>query len=63
ILDWGENNIAIAAETTAPGALFQQQEVVWHKLDIQIFRRFVGASMGSSNLKIIAKGTSSDGQS
>ncbi|KAM5548824.1 hypothetical protein ABKV19_000304 [Rosa sericea] len=62
ISDWGENNIAIAAETTAPWALFQQEEEeVWHKLDHPNISKFVGASMGSSNLKIIVKGTTSDG--
>lgn len=33
ILDWGEDNIATAAETAALRASFQQEVAVWHKLD------------------------------
>ncbi|KAL6208643.1 hypothetical protein ACLB2K_019590 [Fragaria x ananassa] len=63
ILDWGEDNIATAAETAALRASFQQEVAVWHKLDHPNIPKFVGASMGTSNLKIPTKDTSSGGHS
>uniref|UniRef100_A0A6N2MRV7 non-specific serine/threonine protein kinase n=1 Tax=Salix viminalis TaxID=40686 RepID=A0A6N2MRV7_SALVM len=86
VLDWGEDGIATAAETTALRASFKQEVAVWHKLDhpnvtkvsitsfvdalplyhsIKIYNynlplQFVGASMGTSNLKIPSKSSSSD---
>ncbi|KAI8027294.1 Serine/threonine-protein kinase STY13, partial [Camellia lanceoleosa] len=46
VLDWGEDGIATAAETAALRASFRQE--------------FIGASMGTSNLKIPSDNTSSD---
>ncbi|CAL1383023.1 unnamed protein product [Linum trigynum] len=52
VLDWGEDGIATAAETAALRASFRQEVAVWHKLDHPNVTNFVGASMGTSNLKI-----------
>lgn len=61
VLDWGEDGIATAAETAALRASFRQEVAVWHKLSHPNVTRFIGASMGTSNLKIPAKdGTSED---
>lgn len=60
ILDWGEDGVAAAAETAALRASFQQEVAVWHKLDHPNVTKFVGASMGTSELKMPAKSTSSD---
>ncbi|KAJ6938730.1 hypothetical protein NC651_005232 [Populus alba x Populus x berolinensis] len=61
VLDWGEDGIATAAETAALRASFKQEVAVWHKLDHPNVTKFVGASMGTSNLKIPSKSSSSDG--
>lgn len=63
ILDWGEEGLATATETAAIRASFRQEVAVWHKLDNPNVTKFVGASMGTSNLKIPSKSTSSDGHS
>lgn len=60
VLDWGEDGIATAAETAALRASFQQEVAVWHKLDHPNVTKFIGASMGTSNLKIPSNNTSSD---
>ncbi|KAM1341205.1 hypothetical protein ACFX2F_005690 [Malus domestica] len=60
ILAWGEDGIATAAETAALRASFQQEVAVWHKLDHPNIPKLVGASMGTSNLKIPVKNTSND---
>ncbi|THG06303.1 serine/threonine-protein kinase STY13-like [Camellia sinensis] len=60
VLDWGEDGIATAAETAALRASFQQEVAVWHKLDHRNVTKFVGASMGTSNLKIPLNNNSSD---
>ncbi|KAH1096334.1 hypothetical protein J1N35_013255 [Gossypium stocksii] len=51
VLDWGGGNAA-PAETTAMQAAFKQEVAVWHKLDHPNVTKFVGASMGTSNLMI-----------
>ncbi|CAN1270959.1 Serine/threonine-protein kinase STY13 [Linum perenne] len=51
VLDWGEDGIATAAETAALRSSFRQEVAVWHKLDHPNVTK-VGASMGTSNLKI-----------
>ncbi|XP_050375391.1 serine/threonine-protein kinase STY13 [Argentina anserina] len=61
ILDWGEDGYATDAETAALRASFQKEVAVWHKLDHPNVTRFIGASMGTSNLKIPSKNSSSDG--
>ncbi|XP_028127429.1 serine/threonine-protein kinase STY13-like [Camellia sinensis] len=60
VLNWGEDGIATAAETAALQASFRQEVVVWHKLDHPNVTKFIGASMGTSNLKIPSDNTSSD---
>ncbi|KAK1352677.1 Serine/threonine-protein kinase HT1 [Heracleum sosnowskyi] len=60
VLDWGEDGLATAAETAALRSSFQQEVAVWHKLDHPNVTKFIGASMGTSNLKIPSKSTSSD---
>ncbi|KDP40216.1 hypothetical protein JCGZ_02214 [Jatropha curcas] len=58
LLDWGEDGIATTAETVALRTSFRQEVAVWHKLTHPNVTKFVGASMGTSNLKVPAK----DGQ-
>lgn len=58
LLDWGEDGMATAAETAALRASFRQEVAVWHKLDNPNVTKFVGASMGTSNLKIPSKNPS-----
>ncbi|KAG4185267.1 hypothetical protein ERO13_A09G218000v2 [Gossypium hirsutum] len=60
LLDWGEDGIATTAETAALRASFRQEVAVWHKLDHPNVTKFIGASMGTSNLKIPSKNPSAD---
>nr|KYP75000.1 Serine/threonine-protein kinase HT1 [Cajanus cajan] len=52
VLDWGEDGVATAAEISALRASFWQEVTVWHKLDHPNVTKFIGASMGTSNLKM-----------
>ncbi|XP_042482212.1 serine/threonine-protein kinase STY13 [Macadamia integrifolia] len=61
ILDWGVDDIATTTEIASLRATFLQEIAVWHKLDHQNVTKFVGASMGTSNLKIPSKNSSNDG--
>lgn len=58
LLDWGEDGMATVAETAALRASFRQEVAVWQKLDHPNVTKFVGASMGTSNLKIPSKNPS-----
>ncbi|KAJ8633081.1 hypothetical protein MRB53_026417 [Persea americana] len=58
LLDWGEDGIATDAETAALRASFRQEVAVWHKLDHPNVTKFIGASMGTSELKIPPKNPS-----
>eukprot|EP00262_Sarcandra_glabra_P008982 TRINITY_DN22939_c0_g1_i1.p1 TRINITY_DN22939_c0_g1~~TRINITY_DN22939_c0_g1_i1.p1 ORF type:complete len:392 (+),score=82.73 TRINITY_DN22939_c0_g1_i1:155-1330(+) len=60
LLDWGEEGIATNAETAALRASFRQEVAVWHKLDHPNVTKFVGASMGTSQLKIPPKNPSNN---
>ncbi|KAL6971584.1 hypothetical protein U1Q18_031264 [Sarracenia purpurea var. burkii] len=60
LLDWGEDGMATTAETASLRASFRQEVAVWHKLDHPNVTKFVGASMGTSNLKIPSKNGSTD---
>ncbi|KAJ8556370.1 hypothetical protein K7X08_029761 [Anisodus acutangulus] len=60
LLDWGEDGMTTAAETVALRASFKQEVTVWQKLDHPNVTKFVGASMGTSNLKIPSKNPSED---
>ncbi|KAF5820548.1 putative dual-specificity kinase TKL-Pl-4 family [Helianthus annuus] len=62
VLDWGEDGLATAAETANLRTSFRQEVAVWHKLDHPNVTKFVGASMGTSDLKIPSNNTSSMGQ-
>ncbi|KAL0389474.1 UNVERIFIED_CONTAM: Serine/threonine-protein kinase STY8 [Sesamum calycinum] len=53
----GEDGIATAAESAALRASFKQEVAVWQKLDHPNVTKFIGASMGTSNLKIPSQGT------
>ncbi|KAJ4842786.1 hypothetical protein Tsubulata_024930 [Turnera subulata] len=55
LLDWGEDGLATVAETAAIRASFQQEVTVWQKLDHPNVTKFIGASMGTSNLKLPSK--------
>ncbi|KAK1311152.1 Serine/threonine-protein kinase HT1 [Acorus calamus] len=59
LLDWGEDGIATEAETAALRASFQQEVAVWHKLDHPNVTKFIGASMGTSELRIPQKSSDS----
>ena len=61
LLDWGEDGINTGAQNAALRASFKQEVAVWHKLDHPNVTKFVGASMGTSNLKIPSKNPSIDG--
>ncbi|XP_073304286.1 serine/threonine-protein kinase 52-like [Primulina huaijiensis] len=58
LLDWGEDGMATAAESAALRASFKQEVAVWHKLDHPNVTSFVGASMGTSQIKIPSKNPS-----
>ncbi|KAL4564529.1 hypothetical protein LXL04_028593 [Taraxacum kok-saghyz] len=61
LLDWGEDDMATTTELANLRASFQQEVAVWQKLDHPNVTSFIGASMGTSNLKIPANKHSSDG--
>ncbi|KAK4801165.1 hypothetical protein SAY86_021652 [Trapa natans] len=63
LLDWGEDGVAKAAETAALRASFRQEVAVWHKLNHPNVTKFIGASMGTSNLKIPENNPVRSGQS
>ncbi|XP_039067823.1 serine/threonine-protein kinase STY13-like isoform X2 [Hibiscus syriacus] len=60
LLDWGEDGIATTAETAALRTSFRQEVAVWHKLNHPNVTKFIGASMGTSNLKIPSKNPSAE---
>lgn len=61
LLDWGEDGYATEAETVALRASFEKEVAVWHKLDHPNVTKFVGASMGTSELKIPRKNSTNNG--
>ncbi|KAG8062823.1 hypothetical protein GUJ93_ZPchr0003g17784 [Zizania palustris] len=52
LLDWGEDGFATEAETASLRTSFKQEVAVWHKLSHPNVTKFVGASMGTTDLKI-----------
>ncbi|XP_074573405.1 serine/threonine-protein kinase 52-like [Curcuma longa] len=52
LLDWGQDGVSFDAESSSLRAAFRQEVAVWHKLDHPNVTKFIGASMGTSNLKI-----------
>ncbi|MBA0859128.1 hypothetical protein Goshw_003576 [Gossypium schwendimanii] len=63
VFNWGEDGIATAAEAAAIRSSFCQEVAVWHKLDHPNVTKFIGASMGTSNLKIRTKDATSQNNS
>lgn len=61
ILDWGEDGMVTSAEAAAIRASFRQEVAVWQKLDHANVTKFIGASMGTTNLKIPSQSATSDG--
>ncbi|KAH9298759.1 hypothetical protein KI387_030441, partial [Taxus chinensis] len=55
LLDWGEEGTKTEAELAAVRAAFKQEVAVWHKLDHRNVTKFIGASMGTSELKILSQ--------
>eukprot|EP01018_Ginkgo_biloba_P002386 Gb_17742 [translate_table: standard] len=52
LLDWGEEQTKTEGEVAAVRASFRQEVAVWHTLEHPNVTKFVGASMGSSELNI-----------
>lgn len=55
LLDWGEEGTRTESEIAQIRVSFQQEVAVWHKLDHQNVTKFIGASMGTSELRIPAQ--------
>ncbi|XP_022928111.1 serine/threonine-protein kinase HT1 [Cucurbita moschata] len=52
LLDWGEEGHRSEAEIASLRAAFTQEVVVWHKLDHPNVTKFIGATIGSSDLQV-----------
>ncbi|KAH7532530.1 hypothetical protein FEM48_Zijuj04G0029900 [Ziziphus jujuba var. spinosa] len=52
LLDWGEEGHRSEAEIASLRAAFTQEVAVWHKLDHPNVTKFLGATIGSSDLQI-----------
>nr|WIL59845.1 nodulation protein [Melilotus officinalis] len=52
MLDWGEEGYRTEAEIAGLRSAFTQEVVVWHKLNHPNVTKFIGATMGSSELHI-----------
>ncbi|PKA59742.1 Serine/threonine-protein kinase HT1 [Apostasia shenzhenica] len=61
LLDWGGDGYSTEAETAALRASFQKEVAVWHELDHPNVTKFIGGSMGTSELKIPQKSSSGNG--
>lgn len=57
LLDWGEEETNTQAKVVAMRTAFRQEVAVWHKLDHPNVTKFIGASMGSSDLMLDASDT------
>lgn len=55
LLDWGEEGTKTESEIAQIRVSFEQEVAVWHKLDNQNVTKFIGASMGTSELRIPAQ--------
>ncbi|OAY76084.1 Serine/threonine-protein kinase STY17 [Ananas comosus] len=62
LLDWGQDGVVTDAFTAECRASFRKEVAVWHKLDHPNVTRFVGASMGTSELRIPQENTASNRQ-
>ncbi|XP_047980393.1 serine/threonine-protein kinase STY13-like isoform X1 [Salvia hispanica] len=56
VLEWGEDGMTTAEESDALQTSFRQEVAVWHKLDHPNVTKFVGASIGTANLKLPSEG-------
>nr|XP_043616615.1 serine/threonine-protein kinase STY13-like [Erigeron canadensis] len=56
LLDWGEEGHRTDAEIASLRAAFTQEVVVWYKLDHPNVTKFIGATMGTSELNIQGDG-------
>ncbi|CAA3008009.1 serine/threonine-protein kinase HT1-like [Olea europaea var. sylvestris] len=52
LLDWGEEGHRTDAEVASLRAAFTQEVAVWHKLDHPNVTKFIGATVGSSDLNL-----------
>ncbi|KAG5084712.1 hypothetical protein JHK82_052109 [Glycine max] len=52
LLDWGEEGHRSDAEIASLRAAFTQEVAVWHKLEHPNVTKFIGATMGTSELQI-----------
>nr|XP_043636594.1 serine/threonine-protein kinase STY13-like isoform X2 [Erigeron canadensis] len=52
LLDWGEEGHRTEAEIQSLRAAFTQEVAVWHKLEHPNVTKFIGATMGSSELNV-----------
>ncbi|KAL1539738.1 serine threonine-protein kinase [Salvia divinorum] len=57
VLEWGEDGMTTPDESDALQTSFRQEVAVWHKLDHPNVTKFVGASVGTTNLKLPSEGT------
>ncbi|XP_074316759.1 serine/threonine-protein kinase 52-like [Silene latifolia] len=62
VLDWGEDGMATARETTDLRNAFRKRSSFWNKLDHPNVTKFIGASMGTSNLTIPVNSSSNGGR-
>ncbi|CDP02127.1 unnamed protein product [Coffea canephora] len=53
LLDWGEEGQRTEGEIASLRAAFTQEVSVWHKLDHPNVSKFIGATMGASDLTIL----------
>ncbi|XP_074558236.1 serine/threonine-protein kinase 52-like [Curcuma longa] len=52
LLDWGEEGSRTESEIAALPAAFSQEVSVWHKLDHPNVTKFIGATIGATNLNM-----------
>ncbi|XP_047956060.1 serine/threonine-protein kinase STY13-like isoform X2 [Salvia hispanica] len=57
VLEWGEDGMTTPDESDALQTSFRQEVAVWHKLDHPNVTKFIGASVGTTNLKLPSEGT------
>ncbi|XP_024357689.1 serine/threonine-protein kinase 52 [Physcomitrium patens] len=61
LLEWGEENTMKKSEVQYYRNQFRQEVAVWHKLDHPNVTKFIGASMGNSDLRIPSAVDGDDG--
>lgn len=61
LLDWGEESTMTKAEVAHLRTSFRQEVAVWYKLDHPNVTKFIGASMGNSDLQIPSTVVGDDG--